>query len=83
MYFERWKEHFSNYLNQEGTADPEACKNITKRPVRQKLCDEITITELDNALKTTESGKASDQDGIPADILRHGGIKLKSELLKL
>ena len=54
---ERWKEHFSNLLNQKGTADPEACKNITKRPVRKELCDEITMTELDNALKIQGVGK--------------------------
>ena len=43
----------------------------------------ITEGELDKALKTTRSGKAPGQDGIPADVWKRGGPSLKNKLLVL
>ncbi|KAJ8346851.1 hypothetical protein SKAU_G00282520 [Synaphobranchus kaupii] len=80
---ERWGEHFCNLLNQQGSADQIACENLSSRPVREELHGPITMAELNKALKDTRSGKAPGQDGIPSDVLKHGGPTLKSELLDL
>ena len=64
----RWKEHFSNLLNQQGSAAPEACAHITPREPKEELSAPITEAELEEALKTTRGGKAPGQDGIPADL---------------
>ncbi len=47
------------------------------------LCGEITMEELQKALKSTASGKALGLDGIPADILKKGGNQLHKALLSL
>ena len=79
----RWKEHFCTLLNQQGSADPEACRWLKQRPIREELCEPITVNELAKALRSTRSGKAAGEDGIPAEVLKHGGPSLKAELLKL
>ena len=42
----RWKEHFNNLLNQEGSAHPDACQQLMRKPTRNELCGEITMEEL-------------------------------------
>lgn len=79
----RWKEHFDCLLNQEGSAHPEACQYLERRPTRNDLCEEISMEELKKALKTTASGKAPGLDGIPSDVLKKGGDKLHETLLDL
>ena len=80
---ERWREHFSTLLNQQGAANDNASQQLTARPVREELCSEFTMEELEKALSDTSSGKSPGQDGIPADVLKHGGTTLKRELLNL
>ena len=79
----RWKEHFCNLLNQQGTADPSASHGFRRRQTREDLSVPITEEELDKALKTTRCGKAPGQDSIPADVWRMGGTRLKTGLLEL
>lgn len=79
----RWKEHFSSLLNQEGTAQAEACNLLRRRTTRTDICGEITMEELKKALKTTANRKAPGLDGIPADILKNGGSELTRALLDL
>lgn len=80
---ERWKEHFCNLLNQQGSAEPDACRLLESRPPQEDLCCEITMEELKKALKTTASRKAPGLDGIPSDVLKNGGQALLEELLNL
>ena len=42
----RWKEHFNNLLIQEGSANPDACQQLKRKPTRNELCGEITLEEL-------------------------------------
>ena len=79
----RWKEHFCTLLNQDGAADPDACRYLSKRPTRDDLSGPFEMKELDTALKSLKNDKAPGQDGIPPEVLKHGGSELKSELLKL
>ena len=53
----RWKEHFNNLLNREGSAHPHACQQLKRKPTRNELCGEITLEELTKALKSTASAK--------------------------
>lgn len=66
----RWKEYVNNLLNHEGSAHPDACQQLKKKPTRNELCGEITVEELKKALKSTASGKASGLVGISSDILK-------------
>ncbi len=47
------------------------------------LFGEITLEELQKALKSTTSGKEPALDGIPADILKKGANQLHKALLSL
>ena len=79
----RWKEHFNSLLNQEGSANPDACQQLKKKLTRNELCGEISMEELKEALKSTASGKAPGLDGIPSDILKNGGETMCEALLDL
>ena len=80
---ERWKEHFSQLLNQNRTAHLDAGSQIEQRPVKEDLCNDITLDELTKALKTTANGKSPGPDGIPAEVLKNGGTQLHLALLDL
>lgn len=40
----RW--YFNNLLNHEGSAHPDAFKQLKRKPTRNELCGEITMEEL-------------------------------------
>jgi hypothetical protein len=56
---------------------------LERRLPHENLCHEITMEELNKALKTTASGKAPGIDGIPSEVLKNGGQLLRTELLNL
>ena len=79
----RGEEHFNSLLNQEGSAHPDACQQLKRKPTINYLCEEISMEELKKALKSTASGKAPDLDGIPLDFLQNCGEKMCKALLDL
>ena len=42
----RWKEYFNNLLNHVGSAHPDACQQLKRKPTRNELFVEITMEEL-------------------------------------
>ena len=60
-----------------------ACHKKQQRETKEELSDPITEDEGVKAIKSTRGGKAPGQDGIPAELWRHGGIQLRKELVKL
>lgn len=42
----RWKEFFNNLLNHEGSAHPDACQQLKRKPTRNEPFGEITKEEL-------------------------------------
>ena len=80
---QRWKDHFSTLLNQEGSADPDACLNLSHIHQRSDLAVPISAEEINKAILGTKSGKAPGLDGIPAEIYKDGGPELREQLLNL
>ena len=80
---QRWKDHFSVLLNQEGSADPNACVQLNQGQQRTDLAVPFTVAEINKAIQETKCGKAPGLDGIPADIYKHGGSELRHQLLSL
>ena len=78
-----WKEHFSNLLNQQRTADERATSQMCVHTSKDDLCIPIMMEELKKALQETRRGKAPGLDGISPEILKLGGPKLKAHLLSL
>ncbi|XP_056135314.1 zinc finger protein 507 [Lampris incognitus] len=79
---ERWKEHFCTLSNQEGSADPNACRWLKRRLIREDLCKPSTMAEVEKALKDTRNFKDAlivtiyKKKGEQSDCGNHRGISL-------
>ena len=78
-----WKEHFSNLLNQQGTADERATSQICVHSPKDDLCTPITMEELEKVLQENRRGKAPGLDGTSPEILKLGGPKLNACIISL
>jgi len=79
----RWKEHFQQLLNRPSTVDSAAIERLEQHPMRQDLDGPPTFDELQRVLKSLSAGKAPGIDGIPGEVLKHSGIMLHNDLLRL
>jgi len=77
---ERWREHFENLLNQETTYNRDILNVIPQQPIQESLSELPTMEEVSKAISKTKSNKAAGPDGIPAEVYKYGGIKLKKTL---
>ena len=74
---------FSQLLNQEGNVDNDANDHLPVRETIVHLNDPITMEELRKAVKAANIGKAPGLDGIPAEVIKHGGDGLLQQLLSV
>ena len=79
----RWAQHFNQVLNCPSSTLQEAIDCMTQLPTVHSLADPPNITEVARAVRQTSSNKAAGPDGIPADVFKHGGLKLQNRLLDL
>ena len=79
----RWSEHFQKLLNVPGDIDHEALDNIPQRITKTSLDEISTMAEMARAIAGLKDGKVPGGDGIPAEVLMHGGDILFSRLHKL
>ena len=54
---ERWRERFSNLLNQQGSVDQAAGERLSTRPHGKEFNELVTIPVLDEVLKIPEIAK--------------------------
>ena len=74
---------FYQLLNQEGNVDNDANDHLTARETIVHLNDPITMEELKKSVKAANIGKAPGLDGIPAEVIKHGGDGLLQQLLSV
>ena len=74
----RWVEHFNELLNRASTVQQNSIDNIKQQPVQEHLADRPS--KAAKAIKLPQSGKAPVEDGIPAEIYKHGGEAIISHL---
>ena len=79
----RWVEHFEGVLNQISVISDEAIAQLPQSPVHECLDEQPTIDETILAIKQLSSGKAAGPDGIPAEVLKHGGDPIALHLTQL
>jgi len=80
---ERWADHFQSVLNQDSSFDTQVLSEIPQWPSADNLDDPPSAAEIQRALKQTSSGKSPGIDGIPPEVLKHGGPCLIDHLHKL
>ena len=80
---ERWKEHFSEILNQD---EPDTLCDLGSEHAREMLnvnLSDISLEEVRSALRTLKNNKAAGADDIQPELLKYGGKTLEMELLHL
>ena len=70
-------------LNVPGDIDHEALDNIPQRITKTSLDEIPTMDEMARAIAGLKDGKAPGEDGIPAEVWKHGGDNLFSRLHQL
>ena len=76
----RFAQHFDHLLNVPGTVEHEALNSLTDMLPDESLDDTPGFDELLNAIDATKENKAPGECGIPAEVWKHGGLKLKERL---
>ena len=79
----RWREHFQKLLNVPGDIAPEVLDNIQQHTIITCLDEIPTMDELTRAVASLKDGKAPGEDGIPAEVWKHGGANLLNRLHQL
>jgi hypothetical protein len=87
---ERWKEHFEELLNptktnreSTGKTVKEGRKSKTEINNERNRENEITLTEVQEAIKSIKNGKAAGHDGITPEMIKHLGGNGTQILLKI
>lgn len=79
----RWSEHFQKLLNVPGEIQTEALDNIQQRTTKHYLDETPSMNEVTKAIAGLKDGRAPGEDGIPAEVWKHGGTKLVDRLHQL
>ena len=79
---ESW-DYFGKLLNITGEVDRSVLDTTALRPNIASLNEKPEVKELLDAITATNTGKAPGMGGIPAELWKHGGVKLTSSLYKL
>ena len=79
----RWSEHFQKQRNVPGDIDHEILDNIPQRITKTSLDEIPTMDEMARVIAGLKDGKAPGEDGISAEVWKHGGGNLFSRLHQL
>ena len=80
---DRWKEHYSTLLNTHNPINSAALTDIPHHPTIRELDEPPSMEELTNSLSHLKNNKSPGVDGIPSEILKHGGEVLRLRLFEL
>ena len=72
----RWTEHFSDLFFNPSEVDFEALDTLPQSDFHQSLLRDPSLEEIKSCLKQLNTGKAPGLDGIPVELLLHGGENL-------
>jgi hypothetical protein len=81
---ERWKEHFEDLLNPTNTnREKEERKSKTEINKEINRDNEITLKEVQEAIKSIKKGKAARHDGITPEMIKRLGENGTQTLLEI
>ena len=79
----RWTEHFTDLFLNPSVVDFDALNSLPQHDLHPSLLREPTAEEIQACLKQLNTGKAPGLDGIPVELLLHGGENLLNALKHL
>ena len=79
----RFAQHVDQLLNVPGTVDKHALDSLIDLPPYDDLTEAPSFDELLDTIAATRENKAPGEWGIPADVRKYGGAKLKERLFDL
>lgn len=79
----RWREHFSDLLNTSYPRDDTVINALPQYTIMEDLDDPPTRYEIEAAIRRLNNGKSPGADGIPCEILKHGGSALVDNITSL
>jgi hypothetical protein len=79
----RWVEHYTQVFNCFSVCEEDVLEMMEQRPEITSLGVPFVEAEVGAALQQLKNHKAAGVDGIPADVLKHGGLALRALLTKL
>lgn len=77
---QRWREHYRTLLNSHTQCNPAVLNAITNYPTLQELDTAPSLQEIAAAVRTLKNNKSPGIDGIPGEVLKHGGEALHRRL---
>ena len=80
---ERWKEHYSDLLNQSSEVNEDMLSNIEQCEVMKDLAAPPTLPKFEEEIASLQNGKSPGDDGPTVEIYKHGGAALRNKLLAL
>ena len=75
----RFAQHFDQLLNVKGSVDPLALDSLPNLAQIDSLNEPPMFEELQNAIMATRENKTPGGCGIPAEVWKYDGTKLKEE----
>lgn len=79
----RWREYYVSLLNCKSAVDPSALDGMEQQPVQNILATLPRNEEVRDALAGLKTGKAPGKDGIPPEVMKHGGAVVVEQLSSL
>ena len=79
----RWVEHFSDLFYNPSDINRDIIENLPQKDIILELMDLPSLEEIHKTIREINTGKAPGLDGIPVEILIHGGNKLTVEIHRL
>lgn len=80
---ERWQEHYCDLLNSQNPCEPAQLDSIADRPTVRELEDPPTYEEVSIATQKLKNNKSPGIDGVPGEVIKHGGRALCFRLYQL
>ena len=80
---ERWREHYSELLNRHSEVDESILELIQQFPVKDFLDVAPDQEEVNKAIAQINNGKSPGMDGIPVEVLKYGGDRLREMVFEV
>ena len=80
---ERWKEYFSECLNEPNNHVADKNQDDVVRDEEESKGSPITMNEIIKAMATIKKGRSPGEDGLPVEVLKGGGTNVFEQLLNI